>query len=209
MATTERIAGGQTPSQTVGPFFHYALPWPGGADLVGRSAIGARLDLVPEGHRLLTAVERDAAEGEVIEIRGRLLDGAGDPVPDALIEIWQADRRGEYVNTRDKGFVGFGRAATDEQGGFLFRTIRPGRAPGPGNSLQAAHIAVGLLGRGLLKRLVTRVYFADGEGLDEDPILRLVAAERRETLLARRQAPGVYGFDIRLQGPDETVFFQL
>ena len=199
---------GQTPWQTVGPFFHYALPWPGGADLLGRTAAGARPELAPAEHFLLSAVERPAApEGEAIEIAGRVLDGAGAPVPDALIEIWHADPQGRYAADPAQGFVGFGRAATDDDGGYRFRTLRPGRAPGPGNTLQAPHVALGVMGRGLMKRLVTRLYFEDGEGLDEDPILALVPEARRSVLLARRAGRSEYRFDIVLQGPGETVFF--
>jgi protocatechuate 3,4-dioxygenase, alpha subunit len=195
---------GQTPWQTVGPFFHYALPHPGGADLVGPSEAGARRDLVPPEHFRLEPLARAAnPPGEIIEIEGRVLDGAGEPLPDALIEIWQADAQGAYGNQ----FAHFGRAATEDDGGFRFRTIRPGRVAGPGNTLQAAHIAVGVMGRGLLRRLVTRIYFGGDPGLDEDPVLALTPEARRGTLLARTTGPGRYRFDIVLQGPGETVFF--
>ena len=194
---------GQTPSQTVGPFFHYALPWPGGADLVGTEQIGARPELVPPDHmQLASPAQKPPVEGRVIEIFGRVLDGAGHAVPDALVEIWQADGEGRYGS----GFIGFGRCATGEDGGYRFRTVLPGRVAGPGNSLQAAHVAVGVLGRGLLKRLVTRLYFDDQPGLDDDPILALVPEARRATLIARGQGDA-YRFDIHLQGADETVFF--
>lgn len=197
---------GQTPWQTVGPFFHYALPHPGGADLTGASPAGARLDLIPPGHaRLDPLAAAPAAAGEKITIRGRVLDGAGEPVPDALLEIWQADGEGRY----DTNVRRFGRCATQDDGGFAFFTVRPGRPPGPGNSLQASHIAVGVLGRGLLRRLVTRIYFADDPALDDDPILALAPAARRRTLLARPEGGGAYRFDIVLQGPDETVFFDI
>ncbi len=196
---------GQTPWQTLGPFFHYALPWKGGADLAGVSDLGARADLMPAAHDLLhVAQARGPIVGEVIEIEGRVLDGAGEPLPDALVEIWQADADGCYGAT----FQGFGRAA-GEDGAFRFRTIRPGRVPGPGNTLQAAHIAVGVLGRGIIKRLVTRLYFQDGEGLDDDPVLALVPEARRPTLIARRKGEGSWRFDIRLQGEHETVFFDV
>ena len=140
--------------------------------------------------------------GEPIEIIGRVLDGAGAIVPDALIEIWQADAEGRY----DGAFAGFGRAPTDEAGVFHFRTIRPGLVPRPGNGLQAPHIAIGVLGRGLLKRLVTRLYFADAPQNASDPILDLVPPERRATLIAQRDG-AVWRFDIVLSGPRETVFF--
>ncbi len=199
---------GQTPWQTVGPFFHYGLPWKGGADLTGASDLGARPDLVPPEHYLLrTPSAHGPVDGEAIEIFGRVLDGEGQPVPDALVEIWQANAQGQYYAPGSKdAFVGFGRAATGSDGGYRFRTIRPGRVPGPGNSLQASHVAVSVMARGLLKRLVTRIYFSDGEGLDSDPILELVPSVRRDTLIAKQDSGG-YRFDIVLQGAGETVFF--
>jgi protocatechuate 3,4-dioxygenase alpha subunit len=208
---------GQTPSQTLGPFFHYALPWKGGADLVGQSALGARPELFPADHDLLNASPpRGLISGEAIEVRGRVFDGDGAPVPDALIEIWQANAAGRYASPDDprsdlpldEGFIGFGRAATLDDGSYCFRTIRPGAVPGPGNSLQAPHIAVGVLGRGLTRRLVTRLYLPDSEGLEADPILALVPPARRGTLIAERSTDqNFYRFDIVLQGERETVFF--
>ena len=208
---------GQTPSQTVGPFFHYALPWKGGADLVGQSALGARTELFPADHDVLNvSPPHGPVAGETIEVRGQVFDGDGAPVPDALIEIWQANAAGRYASPADprtdlpidEGFMGFGRAATLDDGSYCFKTVRPGPVPGPGNTLQAPHIAVGVLGRGLIKRLVTRLYLADGEGLEADPILALVPAERRGTLIAEQSgSPNVYRFDIVLQGERETVFF--
>lgn len=209
---------GQTPWQTIGPFFHYGLPWKGGADLTGASDLGARPDLTPEAHDLLAGPSsKPAIGGRAIEIVGQVFDGDGKPAPDAMIEIWQANAAGRYDSPADArtdlalepGFIGFGRSATQEDGSFRFRTIEPGRVPGPGNSLQAPHIAVGVFGRGLIKRLVTRLYFEDAEGNDEDPILSLVPAARRGGLVARRIAgdPPTYRFDIHLQGEHETVFF--
>jgi protocatechuate 3,4-dioxygenase, alpha subunit len=199
---------GQTPWQTVGPFFHYGLPWKGGADLTGMSELGARPELFPPEHYLLrTPSPRGPAEGVAIEIFGRVLDGDGAAVPDALVEIWQANAQGHYyMRSTGQNFIGFGRAATLNDGSYRFRTILPGRVPGPGNSLQASHIAVGVMARGLLKRLVTRLYFADGEGLVSDPILELVPPARRDTLMAQKESGG-YRFDIVLQGAGETVFF--
>jgi protocatechuate 3,4-dioxygenase alpha subunit len=192
---------GQTPWQTVGPFFHYAMPQPGAADLVDASEGGARLDLTPSEHFLLTPPQRTGAPaGEVIEVEGRVLDGAGAPLGDVLLEIWQADGEGEFGDL-------FGRCATTDDGGYRFRTVLPGRVAGPGNALQASHIDVGVLGRGLLRRLVTRIYFEGEPGLDEDPVLALAPEDRRETLIARRTEPGRYRFDIVLQGAGETVFF--
>jgi protocatechuate 3,4-dioxygenase alpha subunit len=197
---------GQTPWQTVGPFFHYSLPWKGGADLLGASPLGARPDLFPASHdHLHQAPAKPDVPGERIELLGRVLDAAGAPVPDAMVEIWQADSEGRYAAD---GFAGFGRCATSEAGEFRFLTIRPGRVPGPGNSLQAPHIAIGVFGRGLLKRLVTRLYFDGDPSNDEDPILELVPAARRPTLLANLR-DGVWQFDIRLQGASETVFFDV
>lgn len=209
---------GQTPWQTLGPFFHTSLPWKGGADLIGSSDIGARPDLIPQGHDLLRRRGvRGAVAGQVIVITGYVFDGEGSPVADALIEIWQANAAGRYNSPADPreaipieaDFNGFGRAATADDGSYRFRTILPGRVPGPGNSLQAPHAALGVLGRGLIKRLVTRIYFEDGEGNDEDPVLALAPAERRRTLIARRAAPATYRFDIHLQGEHETVFFDV
>src|SRR5215469_3084507 len=167
---------GQTPWQTVGPFFHYGLPRKGGADLTGNSELGARPDLFASEHYLLgTPPPRGPIEGARIEIFGRVLDGDGMPVPDALVEIWQANSEGHYYTPGATGaLIGFGRAATGDDGEYRFRTILPGRVPGPGNSLQAPHIAVGVMARGLLKRLVTRIYFPGSEGLETDPILELV-----------------------------------
>lgn len=209
---------GQTPSQTVGPFFHYGLPWKGGADLVGQSDMGARPDLFPADHYVLNvSAPPGTPEGEVIEVAGCVLDGNGAPVPDAMIEIWQANAAGRYASPDDAredvpldpNFVGFGRAATDAEGVWRFRTIRPGRVPGPGNSLQAPHLLLSVFGRGLIKRLATRLYFADGEGNEADPILAVVPQERRDTLIARRGADGAWWLDIVLQGDRETVFFDL
>ena len=187
---------GQTPSQTVGPFFHFVLD-----------------------HKGDEVLASDATQGERIAIEGRVLDGDGVPLADALIEIWQANAAGRYDHPDDRqqkpldpAFHGFGRCATDESGRFHFDTIRPGPVPGPGNTLQAPHINVTVFARGMLKHLVTRLYF-EGEPLNaDDPILGLVSdPERRATLLARRTngKDGPYVFDIRLQGPNETVFFDV
>ena len=209
---------GQTPSQTVGPFFHYGLPWKGGADLVGASEMGARPDLFPAAHYVLNvSTPTGTPLGEAIEVAGRVLDGNGNPVPDAMIEIWQANAAGRYASPDDARedvpldphFIGFGRAAASAEGVWRFRTVRPGRVPGPGNTLQAPHLLLSIFGRGLLKRLATRLYFADGEGIDEDPILTLVPQDRRDTLIARKQADGTWWLDIVLQGERETIFFDL
>lgn len=209
---------GQTPSQTIGPFFHYGLPWKGGADLVGKSDMGARPELFPADHYMLaTSGVTGAPKGEVIEISGCVRDGKGEPIVDAMIEIWQANAAGRYRSDDDpRGdiaidphFVGFGRASTDESGIYRFRTIMPGRVPGPGNSLQAPHLAVSVFGRGLLKRLATRIYFNGAQGNETDPVLTLVDEERRNTLIAQRNAEGIWWLDIFIQGDRETVFFDL
>jgi len=223
---------GQTPWQTVGPFFHFSLPWNGCADLTGPSQIGGRPDLIPGGCAALRGPERRGVappKGEHIRIAGYVFDARGNPVPDALLEIWQANASGYYRGSGafgpgsarvDANFHGFGRAATAADGSFCFHTIRPGRVPFTPtlSALQAPHIALGVLGRGLLKRLATRIYFSDEPGNAEDPVLGLVPADRRATLLAQRidtpqtDAAGAasvhYRFDVRLQGERETVFFE-
>jgi len=188
---------GLTSSQTVGPFFHEALLRDGQSTLV-----------------------KPQTRGERIAIEGQVTDGAGVPITDAMIEIWQANGAGRYdhpADTQDKpvdpAFHGFGRAATDKTGHYRFDTIRPGAVPGRGNSLQAPHIAVTIFTRGLLLHLTTRLYFA-GEALnDTDPVLALVADEAaRRTLIATPVADAAiptYRFDIRLQGDSETVFFEI
>ena len=174
-----------TPSQTVGPFFH-----------IGLGAIAA-IDLTTG---LLTA--------ERIHISGRVLDGDGKAVIDALIEAWQADAHGAYTS-QATGFKGYRRIATDAQGAFSFATIKPGRVAGPNAMLQAPHIAVNVFMRGLLKHLVTRIYFPDEPGNDEDAVLTGVAARRRATLIAQPMAGNrqTLVWNIMLQGEQETVFF--
>ena len=189
---------GTTPSQTIGPFHRIMVPWESGAELVG------------------------PGDPNAIRIQGRLLDGAGQPVDDSVIEVWQANVHGRYAHAEDTrevplapGFDGFGRAVTDGQGRFTVVTVKPGCAPGPGETMQAPHISLSVFARGLLKRLVTRIYFADEAAANEkDPVLQAIEdAGRRETLLAvRRQGgetPPVYEFDVYLQGPRETVFFDV
>ncbi len=209
---------GQTPSQTVGPFFHYGLPWKGGADLVGQSDLGARADLFDASHYMLNvSALTGTPAGEIIEVTGTILDSEGDPVPDAMVEIWQANAAGRYRSAGDAReevpldphFIGFGRAATCAGGTYRFRTIRPGQVPGPADKRQAAHLAISVFGRGLLKRLATRLYFAGDAGLAADPILNLVPVDRRATLMATEMSAGTWNLDIRLGGAHETVFFEL
>jgi len=187
---------GQTPSQTVGPYFHFSLPHDGDEVLV-----------------------TDKTEGERILIEGRVFDGDGKPLPDALIEIWQANAAGRYDHPEDRqdkpldpAFHGFGRCPTDENGRFHFHTIRPGPVPGPGNSMQAPHINVAVFARGMLKQLVTRIYFESEEKNADDAILSLIVEpERRATLIAHKKVGKelAYVFDIHLQGTSETVFFDI
>jgi protocatechuate 3,4-dioxygenase alpha subunit len=177
-----------TTSQTVGPFFK-----------IGLSALYRTELAAPE------------MPGERITIQGRILDGQGHPVPDAVLEIWQADSAGNYSqrsNATD-AFFGFGRVPTDTEGSFLFSTIKPGRVPGPGGTQQAPHIVVSLFMRGLLNRLVARIYFAGDPANDQDFALRLVEPDRRSTLMATPVAgnPGLLEWNVILQGDQETVFF--
>ncbi len=146
---------------------------------------------------------RFGAEGERIVVGGRITDGAGAPVGDACVEIWQSDPPASDV------FTGFGRAATDADGMFAFTTLKPGAVRGRGNAVQAPHLAVAIFARGLLRHLATRLYFA-GEPLNEsDPLLSSIGDERRGTLIARPEGPGVWHLDIRLQGAAETVFLDV
>lgn len=157
--------------------------------------------------------------GTRIEIRGRVFDGEGAVVPDAVIEIWQANAAGRYNHPDDRravpldpAFTGFGRCGTREDGSFAFDTIKPGQVPFDGERMQAPHICVAVFARGLLNHLFTRLYFANDPANDADPVLRLVPTERRGTLLAQPvlgEGVAVYKFDIVLQGPGETVFFNL
>ena len=154
--------------------------------------------------------------GERIEISGRVLDGDGNPVDDAVLEIWQADAQGKYAHPEDvqskaadAKFRGFGCCPTDDNGAFRFVTIKPGRVPGPDGKLQAPHIVVSVFMRGLLRRLVTRIYFPDDPANGEDFALNLVDAARRKTLMANPVSgrAGALEWNVLLQGPNETVFF--
>ena len=169
-----------TTSQTVGPYLHIGLTW----KIVE--------DLAPAG-----------VKGERVTVTGRVIDGDGKPVNDALVEIWQANADGKFG---DKAFRGFGRSATDDKGEFRFKTVKPGRVAGPGGKLQAPHIAVNVFMRGLLKQLVTRIYFPDDPANGEDPILALVPQNRRDTLIAKKKGDALE-WNVILQGADETVFF--
>ena len=183
-----------TSSQTVGPYVRIGFE---------RFSL---VELAPPG-----------VAGERITLAGRLTDGDGKPLNDGVVEIWQANAHGKYAHPEDAQdkpvdalFRGFGRCLTDADGGFRFATIKPGRVPGPGGALQAPHIAVTVFSRGMLRHLFTRVYFPDDPTNAEDPILRLVPAERRATLIARAKGGrGAFEWNIRLQGADETVFFDV
>jgi protocatechuate 3,4-dioxygenase alpha subunit len=184
---------GCTPSQTVGPFLSIVLPWPDGPDLVA-----------------------DGTD-EAIVIRGRLIDGAGAPVPDGLIEVWQADPAGRFDHPDDPrgaspfpGFRGFGRCPTDAEGSFWFRTRKPGALPAGDGRTEAPHLDVTVLARGLLQRLVTRMYFPDEAAANAaDPVLSELDAEDRARMIAAARDDGTLGFDIRLRGAGETPFFAL
>ena len=158
------------------------------------------------------------ASGTKVRIEGRVLDGDGMPINDAMLEIWQADAQGRYAHPRDSQtrpntkFTGFGRSATDKNGVYSFDTIKPGPVPGPNGKPQAPHIVFCIFSRGMLRQIHTRLYFADETANDSDPILTLVPTDRRGTLIAHKEMRGelaVYRFDIRVQGDGETVFFDI
>jgi protocatechuate 3,4-dioxygenase, alpha subunit len=184
---------GSTPSQTVGPFLAIVLPWTDGPDVVV-----------------------DGAPGR-ITISGRLTDGAGEPVPDGLVEVWQADPRGRFDHPDDprgaathEGFRGFGRCPTDADGRFHFHTVKPGPLPAGSTCTEAPHLDVSVFARGLLHRLVTRIYFPDEvEANAADPVLNTLEPGERGRLIADARDDGTLRFDIRLQGVDETPFFRI
>lgn len=175
----------QTPSQTVGPFFGYALPYPGGPDVA------------PPWHP------------SVIRIHGTVFDGAGEGIPDAIVEIWGADGTGRIIVERGSfardghAITGFGRAAVDRAGHYSFTTIKPG----PTNEGAAPYLLVTVFARGLMHHLFTRAYFDDeSDRNDADRLLRSVDPVRRDTLVAQADGSSSYRFDIRMQGDNETVF---
>jgi protocatechuate 3,4-dioxygenase, alpha subunit len=194
---------GITPSQTVGPFFKYGLTPDGKYDW--NDAFTANL-VTPD------------TSGERLRVEGRVFDGEGQPVPDAMLEIWQADSQGRFADPQDKRalpnakFRGFGRCGTDANGGYAFDTIKPGSVPDPDGKPQAPHLVLAVFARGMLRHLYTRIYFGDEKSNASDPVLALVPTERRATLIADREAGGgnaVYKLDLRLQGDGETVFFDV
>lgn len=176
-----------TASQTAGPYWHM-IDFPEWADLLRPGGPNAEV------------------RGERITLTGRITDGAGEPVVDALVEIWQAGPDGRY----EEGFHGFGRCATDADGAYRFATLKPGPVPGLGNATQAPHVTVAIFARGLMNHITTRAYF-EGEALNaSDPVLNLVAdPARRRTMIAQPAGPGTWRLDIRLQGEDETVFLEI
>ncbi len=188
----------QTPSQTVGPYFAYGLsPEQYGYQQQLTSIAGSQM------------AESDT-EGQRIRVEGRVFDGAGNPISDALIEVWQADSLGRYAHPSDprgsnSTFKGFGRCGTgtDSQNRFWFDTIKPGKV----DADQAPHLNVIVSMRGMLLHAFTRIYFSDEPANAADKVLRTVPAERRDTLIAAHQGGNVYRFDIHMQGDNETVFF--
>ena len=181
-----------TTSQTVGPYFKIGLQWLYRDHLAGEGIAGER-----------------------VIVHGRVLDGDGVGVPDAIVEIWQANSYGKYAHpadTQDKqiepAFLGFGRIPTDNQGSFRFATIKPGPVPGPNGKEQAPHLVISIFMRGLLKRLTTRMYFPNDARNAADPILDLVDPARRPTLIAKCATDGLE-WNVVLQGASETVFFDL
>jgi protocatechuate 3,4-dioxygenase, alpha subunit len=182
----------ETPSQTIGPFFAVGLPWPDGPDVVPAGTPGAVL------------------------IGGQVIDGADDPVTDALVETWQADPDGRFAHPDDpsgpatSGFRGFGRCATDAEGRWAIRTLKPGPLPVPGGGVEAPHLNLSVFARGLLNRLVTRVYFPDEAGANAaDPLLASIADPAvRARLVAVADGDGLR-FDIHLQGTLETPFLAI
>jgi protocatechuate 3,4-dioxygenase alpha subunit len=186
--TDLEASAGVTPSQTVGPFFHDSLPFETGPSVAGAGRPGATT------------------------LHGHVYDGQGAPIPDALVEIWQADESGAfseqpgiYAAPATDGFRGFGRCPTDADGHYAFTTVLPGAVPTLDGTPQAPHVAMSVFARGLLRRVATRVYFAASA---DDPLLTSLPADRAATLVAVAEDDG-YRFDVRLQGPDETVFLDV
>ena len=188
------MSGRTTPSQTVGPFYGIGFSWLERTDLT-----------------------QGAQNATCVSVSGRLLDGDGQPVPDAVLEIWQADADGRYAHPEDAfermssgSFFGFGRVPVNEAGEFRFTTIKPGCVLGPYGKAQAPHLVISVFMRGLLRRLITRMYFPAGAANEADVMLGLVPVERRHTLVARTDGDNEKSlrWDIHLQGDSETVFFE-
>lgn len=180
-----------TASQTVGPYLKIGF---------------ARM--------LSDAIAPGKSANECVSVHGRLFDGDLKPVNDGALEIWQADAQGKYASPADTqstsveaGFRGFARVLTGANGEFRFTTIKPGRVPGPAGVLQAPHLVIVLFMRGSLRHLLTRIYFPDDPANAEDPVLKLVPADRRRTLIAKAAASATLEWNIYMQGANETVFF--
>ena len=185
-----------TPSQTIGPFFHIALP----------------------ANENIAHIAGPGAEGDALTLICRVLDAVGAPADDAMIELWQADASGVYNHPddpryadHDPAFRGFARMATNAQGACMFQTVKPGRAADLDGAMQAPHINVSVFARGLMKRAATRIYFEGDPANAQDRVLSCAPEQRRSTLLAHRDAsqPSLWRFDLHLAGPDETVFFAI
>jgi protocatechuate 3,4-dioxygenase alpha subunit len=184
-----------TGSQTVGPYFHIGL-----------------------SRMLIPIVAGPEVKGTRVTIKGRVLDADQKPIPDALLETWQANANGKYAHPDDtqdkplqKGFLGFGRVATDDEGSFSLTTIKPGRVPGSGGRLQAPHIEVAVSMRGLLKHLVTRIYFPEEPSNGGDAVLQSVDEDRRATLIANSVSghADILEWDVHCAGENETAFFEI
>jgi protocatechuate 3,4-dioxygenase alpha subunit len=194
---------GITPSQTIGPFAAPSLtPNEKGKTQYDWKQLVTNNTVTPD------------ATGERIRIEGQMVDGAGKPLDGVLLETWQADAQGRYAHPRDgratnSSFKGFGRVETDGDGRFTLETIKPGQVPGPNGAMQAPHIVVAIHLRGILSHLYSRIYFSDEQTANAaDPVLKLVPAERRETLIAKRDG-AAYKIDFQIQGDRETVFFDI
>lgn len=195
----------ESPSQTAGPYVH-----------IGCAPSHCGIDVL--GPDLGTAMKTGPVRGEEITLRGTVFDGTGTPLRDAMIEIWQADAAGLFASANetrgeaDPNFTGWGRSPGHmETGEFVFETIKPGRVPWPDGRPQAPHITAWIVARGINIGLHTRIYFEDEAAANaEDPILTRIEHQTRvPTLLARREGAGAYRFDIHLQGPQETIFFDI
>jgi len=194
---------GITPSQTVGPYFKYGLT--PGDDYAWNDAFTNDL-ATPE------------VSGERIRIEGRVFDGDGRIVSDSMLEIWQPDAQGRFGDPQggrsrpNVAFRGFGRCGTSSEGKYSFKTIKPGSVPGPNDRPQAPHIVLAVYARGMTRQAQTRIYFSDEAVNASDPILALVPADRRDTLVAKKESDAqgtLYRFDVHLQGDNETVFFDI
>ena len=203
MSKAQSKPEGVTPSQTVGPYFAYGLTSNGQYDW--NDAFSNNL------------VTSDTS-GERVRVEGRVFDGDGKPMVDCMLEIWQADAQGRFSDPQDKralpnsSFKGFGRCGTDADGGYSFDTIKPGIVPDPDGKPQAPHLALAVFARGMLLHLYTRIYFSGEAGNATDPVLALVPADRRATLIAQQancNGNAVYQLDIHMQGDNETVFFDV